>query len=143
VGASCNAIRRENGLELAAIAGLVFDHGFALGLGFKCRPYLSGARQRPADVSVFCTDIERDQSIAVLAVRLKSVTKLLRALSKYLRAFRAFDLYFFVDHETSQVECRDCVYPRFKGVFKRSLKIDENHAGKDRVELSNVGRRDR
>jgi hypothetical protein len=37
--------------------------------------------------------------IAVLAVRLEPVADFLRPLSEYLRAFRAFDFYFFVDHE--------------------------------------------
>jgi hypothetical protein len=33
------------------------------------------------------------------AVRLEPVADFLRPLSKYLRAFRAFDFYFFLDHE--------------------------------------------
>jgi hypothetical protein len=35
----------------------------------------------------------------VPAVRLGPVADILRPLSEYLRAFRAFDFHFFVDHE--------------------------------------------
>jgi hypothetical protein len=35
----------------------------------------------------------------MLAVRLEPVADFLRPLSEHLRAFRAFDFYFFVDHE--------------------------------------------
>jgi hypothetical protein len=35
------------------------------------------------------------------AVRLEPVADFLRPLSKYLRAFSAFNFYFFVDHENA------------------------------------------
>jgi hypothetical protein len=70
-----------------------------LGAGFKRHSQLFGAHERPADILIFRTGIERNQPIAMLAVRLKSVADFLRPLSKYLRALRAFDFDFFVDHE--------------------------------------------
>jgi hypothetical protein len=38
----------------------------------------------------------------VLAVRLKSIANILRSLSEYLRAFRALDFDFVVDHGMPQ-----------------------------------------
>jgi hypothetical protein len=67
--------------------------------GFNRHSQLFGAHERPADILVFRTGIERNQPIAVLAVRLKPVADILGPLSEYLRAFRAFDFHFFVDHE--------------------------------------------
>jgi hypothetical protein len=67
--------------------------------GFKHHANLFGARESPADIPVFRSGIERNQPIAMLAVRLEPVADFLRPLSEYLRAFRAFDFYFFVDHE--------------------------------------------
>jgi hypothetical protein len=50
------------------------------------------------DIPILGTGIERDQPIAMLAVRLKAVPKILRPLSKYHRAFGAFDFDLFIDH---------------------------------------------
>jgi hypothetical protein len=76
---------------------LRYASGF--GSGFECDSHFFGTLQCSTDVSIFRTGIERNYSIAVLAVRLGSVADILRPLSKYLRAFRAFDFHFFVDHE--------------------------------------------
>jgi hypothetical protein len=84
---------------LTAIAGRTFRHGFALGPGLKRHSQLSGAHESPADISVFRTGIERNQLVAVLTVRLEPVADFLCPLPEYLRAFRAFDSYFFFDHE--------------------------------------------
>jgi hypothetical protein len=86
-------------LELAAIADLALRRRFVSRLGFKRHSHVSGAHESPADIPVFRTGIESNQPIAVLAVRLKPVADFLRSLSEYLRAFCAFDFYFFVDHE--------------------------------------------
>jgi hypothetical protein len=51
---------------------------------FERNSHFSCTREGAADVPVFGTGIERDQSIAVLAVRLKSVADILRPLSEYL-----------------------------------------------------------
>jgi hypothetical protein len=72
---------------------------FALGPGVNRHSHFFGARERPADIFIFRSGTERNQSIAVLAVCLEPVADFLRPLSEYLRAFRAFDFYFFVDHE--------------------------------------------
>jgi hypothetical protein len=74
-------------------------HTFVFGPGFKRHSHLFGAHESPADISIFRTGVERNQPIAVLAVRLEPVADFLRALSEYLRAFRASYFYFFVDHE--------------------------------------------
>jgi hypothetical protein len=71
----------------------------AFGPGLKRCSNLFGAHERPTDIPVFRTGIERNQPITVLAVGLEPIAEFLRALSKYLRAFRAFDLYFVIDHE--------------------------------------------
>jgi hypothetical protein len=86
-------------LELTAIADLAWRRRFFSRLGFKRHSHVSGARESPADIPVFRTGIESNQPIAVLAVRLKPVADFLRPLPEYLRAFCAFDFYFFVDHE--------------------------------------------
>jgi hypothetical protein len=69
---------------------------------FKHKSHLSCAREGTTDIPILGTSIERDQSIAVLAVRLKSVAYILRPLSEYLRAFCAFDFDFIVNHGTPQ-----------------------------------------
>jgi hypothetical protein len=38
----------------------------------------------------------------MLAVRLEAIADFLRPLSEYLRAFGAFNFYFFVNHEMSR-----------------------------------------
>ncbi len=86
-------------LELASIADRALRQTFALWPGFEYRAQLFGAQESPADIPVFRTGIERNQPIAVLAVGLEPVTDFLRSLAEYLRAFRAFDFYFVVDHE--------------------------------------------
>jgi hypothetical protein len=72
---------------------------FVFGTGFNRHSYFFGVLESPADISIFRTCIECNQPIAVLAVRLEPVADFLRALSGYLRAFRASYFYFFVDHE--------------------------------------------
>jgi hypothetical protein len=74
-------------------------HTFVCGPGLKRRSNVFGAHEGPTDIPVFRTAIERNQPIAVLAVGLESIAEFLRALPKYLRAFRAFDPYFVIDHE--------------------------------------------
>jgi hypothetical protein len=69
---------------------------------FKHKSHLSCAREGTTDIPILGTSIERDQSIAVLAVRLKSAAYILRPLSEYLRAFCAFDFDFLVNHGTPQ-----------------------------------------
>jgi hypothetical protein len=86
-------------LELAAIADLALRRGFALGPVFKRQSHLFGAHESPADIPVLRAAIERNQPIAVLAVRLEPVADSLSPLPEYLRALRAFDFDFFVDHE--------------------------------------------
>jgi hypothetical protein len=65
---------------------------------FERNPQFFCAREGASDVPIFGSGIERNQSIAVLAIRLKPVADFLRPLSEYLGAFRAFYFYFFVDH---------------------------------------------
>jgi hypothetical protein len=84
---------------LAAIADLALCHTLVFGLSFNRHSHFFGAHESPADIPVFRTGIERNQPIAMLAVRLEPVADFLRRLSEYLRAFRASDFYFFVDHE--------------------------------------------
>jgi hypothetical protein len=81
------------------MAELALRCRFVFGLGIKRHSHLLGAHESAADIPIFRTGIERNQPIAVLAVRLKPVADFLRPLSEYLRAFCAFDFYFFVDHE--------------------------------------------
>jgi hypothetical protein len=66
--------------------------------GFKCHSHFFGALEGSADISIVRTRIEGNEPIAVLAVRLEPIADFLRPLPEYLRAFRAFDFYFFVDH---------------------------------------------
>jgi hypothetical protein len=84
---------------MTRFAHLALRHTFVFGLGFNRHSHLFGAHESPADIPVVRTGIERNQPIAVLAVRLEPVADFLRTLSQYLRAFRAFDFYSFVDHE--------------------------------------------
>ncbi|MGZ5874909.1 MAG: hypothetical protein ACXWKP_22645 [Bradyrhizobium sp.] len=91
-------MHRNGALKLAAVGDLAWRRGFGFGR-FECRAYLFGAREGPADISIFRTDIKRNQPIAVLAVGLESVADPLRPFAEYLRAFGAFDFHFFVDHE--------------------------------------------
>jgi hypothetical protein len=91
--------RGSDRLVLAAIAGRGRHGTFGFGPGLKHYSHFPGVHERAADVSIFRTGIESDQPVAVLAVGLEAVADSLRPLSKYLRAFRAFDSYFFVDHE--------------------------------------------
>jgi hypothetical protein len=87
------------GLILAANVSRAFRDGFGLGPGFERQSHFPGACERAADISVFRAGVERDHPVAVLAVGLVAVADSLRPLAEYLRAFRAFDSYFFVDHE--------------------------------------------
>lgn len=86
-------------LELTAITDRALRQTLALGPGFEYRPHFFGAHERAADISVFRTGIERDEPIAVLAIGLEPVADFLRPLPEYLRAFRASDFDYFVDHE--------------------------------------------
>jgi len=72
-----------------------------LAFGFKGQSHFPGARERLANIPVFRSAVERNQSVAVLAIGLKPVADLLRALAEELRAPRAFDFDFVVDHEIS------------------------------------------
>jgi len=56
------------------------------------------AHEGAPDIPILGTGIERDQSIAMLAVRLKAVAKILRPLSKHHRAFGAFDFDLVINH---------------------------------------------
>jgi hypothetical protein len=69
-------------------------------LKFSVHTRLRARQYEP--IPIFGTSIERDQSITVLAVRLKSVAYILRPLSEYLRTFCAFDFDFIVNHGTPQ-----------------------------------------
>jgi hypothetical protein len=66
---------------------------------FERKSYFFSAREGTTDIPVVGTTIKRDQSVAVLAVRLKSVANILCSLSEKLRAFRAFDFDFIFGHE--------------------------------------------
>jgi hypothetical protein len=89
--------------------------------GFEHRAQLFGAQESPADISIFRTGIERNQPIAVLAVGLKPVADFLRPLSEYLRAFRAFDFYFVVDHEPPLNAMAAFCLPWLKGLLEGLL----------------------
>src|SRR5664279_4175999 len=99
-------------------------HAFRPGPRFQRRPYLLGAREGAADIAIFRQGIKRNQPIAVLAVGLESVADPLRPFPEYLRALRAFDFHFFVDHECSLTERQDSAVLRFKVLFRRSLKSE-------------------
>jgi hypothetical protein len=84
---------------LTAIAGRTFRRGFALGPGLKRHSQFPGMHESPADISVVRTGIEGNHPVAMLTVGLEPVADSLCPLPEYLRAFRAFDSYFFFDHE--------------------------------------------
>jgi hypothetical protein len=108
-------------LELAAIAGLALRRRFVFGPRVKRHSHLFGAHESPADIPVFRTRIERNQPIAVLAVRLEPVANFLSPLAEYLRAFRAFDFDLFVDH--GMLRSQAVYFPRLKRLFKSLLKL--------------------
>ena len=108
--------------ELAVIAGLALRHRFVFGPSFKRHSHLFGALESPVDVPVFRAAIERNQPIAMLAVRLEPVADVLSPLPEYLRALRAFDSDFFVDHEMPRNHWQASCVPRLKGLFKGLLK---------------------
>jgi hypothetical protein len=116
----------DDALVLAAIGDrslcrLCQACGFAL--GFQRRSRFPGAHERFANIYVFRTIVEGNQPIAVRTIGLKSVADPVRALAKYLRAFRAFDFDFFIDHEMPlSLKGAVCV-PRLNGVFELSLKF--------------------
>jgi hypothetical protein len=62
-----DSIETEKALELAAIGDFALRRAFGFGR-FECRSNLFGAGEGPADISIFRTDIKRNQPIAVLAV---------------------------------------------------------------------------
>jgi hypothetical protein len=86
-------------LDLASIADPALRQNFVFWPGFKHHAHLFGAHESPADIPILRSGIERNQPIAMLAVGLEPVADFLRPLPEHLRAFRAFDFYFFVDHE--------------------------------------------
>ncbi|MGO8908133.1 MAG: hypothetical protein ACLQDM_02205 [Bradyrhizobium sp.] len=113
-------------LVLAAIHGwslgrLLQACGFAFGVNRQSN--VPGAQQRLANISVFGIVVEGNQPIAVRTVRLQPVADPVRALAKYLRAFRAFDFDFFIDHEMSPEFKGEVCVPRLNGVFEGSLKL--------------------
>ena len=65
---------------------------------FEGNSQISSAPDSTTDIPILGTGVERDQSIAMLAVRLKAVAKILRPLSKHHRAFGAFDFNLIVNH---------------------------------------------
>jgi hypothetical protein len=118
-GAACNSRGR---LELAAIGDRGRGGAFGLGPGFKQHSHIPGTHESPADVSVFRTAIESDQPVAVQTIYLKTVADFLRPFSKYLRAFRAFDFYFFVNHEMPLDFAPELAFARLKGLCRALLK---------------------
>src|ERR1700730_15247670 len=96
-------------------------HTFVFGPVFMLHSSFFGVLESPADIPVFRTGIERNQPIAVLAVRLEPVANFLSPLAEYLGAFRAFDFDLFVDHGMlrSQAFC----FARLKRLFKGLLKL--------------------
>ncbi|MGB9115239.1 hypothetical protein [Bradyrhizobium sp.] len=92
-------------------------------LGFNRQSDFPGAQQRFANISVFRTAVERDQPVAVRAIGLKPVADPVRALAKYLRAFRALDFDFFIDHEMLPNSKNAVCDPRLNGWFEGSLKL--------------------
>jgi hypothetical protein len=104
----------EKALVLTTIVDRALLHTCGLGPGVKCHSHFFRVHESPADVSVLRTGIERNEPIAVLAVGLEPVADLLRPLPEYLRAFRAFNSYFFFDHEMSPDSMRAFCLPWFK-----------------------------
>jgi hypothetical protein len=70
-------------------------------VGVNRRPDIPRARECLADIPVFGAAVERNHSIAMHAVRLKSVADSIGPFAKYLRAFCAFYSDFFIDHENA------------------------------------------
>jgi hypothetical protein len=81
---------------------------------FKRNSYFFSAHEGTTDIPVLSTCVERDQSVAVLTVRLKSVADILRPLSEYLRAFGAFDFDFIINHEMDLKSKIAVSYPELK-----------------------------
>jgi hypothetical protein len=69
---------------------------------FERNSYFFCIHEGTADVPVFGIGVERDQSVAMLAIRLVFIADILRPLPEYLRAFCAFDFDFIVNHGTPQ-----------------------------------------
>jgi hypothetical protein len=65
---------------------------------FEGNSHFFSAREGTTDIPVLGTGIERDQSIAMLAVRLKAIANLLRPLSKHHRTFGASDFDLIINH---------------------------------------------
>jgi hypothetical protein len=65
---------------------------------FRHKSHFPCVGEGAADVPVLGSGVERNQPVAVPAVGLKSVADFLRPLPEDLRALRAFDFYFFVNH---------------------------------------------
>jgi hypothetical protein len=102
-GRRLQSLHSEVKLELTAIADRALGYTFVLGLCFKCHSHFLGALECSMNISILRAGIERYQPIAVLAVRLEAIADFLRPLSEYLRAFGAFNFYFFVNHEMSLI----------------------------------------
>jgi hypothetical protein len=103
---------------------LLGDGGGPAGF-FEDRANFLGADQSFADIAVIDRHVEGDQAIAVLAIGLKTRAYPLRALAEHLRALRAFDSDFVVDHECpswnySGTFCASGL----KAVFEPSLKLE-------------------
>src|SRR5579863_8096486 len=97
-------------LVLAAVhhrdrGGLLGNRGGPAGL-LEHRADLFGVDQGFADIAVVHRHVEGDQAIAMLAIGLKTRTHPLRALAEDLRALRAFDSDFVVDHDAPGWKCR-------------------------------------
>jgi hypothetical protein len=71
---------------------------------FERKPHFLRAQQGATDIPILGIGIERDQFVAMLAVRLKPVADIPRSLSEKLRAFGAFDFYFIFGHEMALQE---------------------------------------
>jgi hypothetical protein len=92
---------RHRGEKLKLTADCrAFRHTFFFGLRLEDRSHLFGGRKCSPDISVIRIGIERNEAIAVLAIQLRPVADRLRPRSENLRAFRAFDLHFLIDHES-------------------------------------------
>jgi hypothetical protein len=66
---------------------------------FQRKPHFLRAQQGATDIPITGIGIERDQFVAMLAVRLKPVADIPRSLSEKLRALGAFDFDFIFGHE--------------------------------------------
>jgi hypothetical protein len=99
---------REPGASFAAgwpdLVSIRRRQGRSLGCTFvvKCHSHFFSAFERSTDISIVRASIERYYPIAVLAVRLEAIANVSRPLAEYLRAFGAFNFYFFVSHEMSR-----------------------------------------